>query len=105
MKKFIIWKCNQAMKFAVIDIETTGLHPLSNRITEIGIVLIENGIITDRYEKLFNPEENLPHKISLLTGLTNAMLENASFFSGHAMEIDELKAGYRVVSHHVNVGY
>jgi DNA polymerase III epsilon subunit-like protein len=55
MKKFIIWKCNQAMKLAVIDIETTGLHPLSNRITEIGIVLIENGIITDRYEKLFNP--------------------------------------------------
>jgi DNA polymerase III subunit epsilon len=41
----------------------------------------------------------------LLTGLTNAMLENASFFSEHAMEIDELTAGYRVVAHHVNFDY
>jgi DNA polymerase-3 subunit epsilon len=93
------------MKFAVIDIETTGLHPLSNRITEIGIVFIENGIITKRYEKLFYPEENLPHKISLLTGLTNAILENAPLFIEHAVEIDKLTSGYRIVAHHVNFDY
>ena len=38
--------------FAVIDFETTGLSPaMGDRATEVGVVILSNGKIVDRYPK------------------------------------------------------
>ncbi|MDO5063021.1 MAG: PolC-type DNA polymerase III [Peptostreptococcaceae bacterium] len=60
--------------FVVFDIETTGLSSSNDKITEIGAVKIEDGVIVDRYSQLINPQRKLSPKIIELTGITDEML-------------------------------
>jgi DNA polymerase III epsilon subunit-like protein len=46
-------------KFVVYDIETTGLNYDIDKITEIGAILIEDGIITMSFSTLVNPEVHI----------------------------------------------
>jgi DNA polymerase-3 subunit epsilon len=73
--------------FTVVDVETTGLSPDRNRITEIGIVKIKNGEIISEYEKLVNPGQFIPHEISRLTGITNEMVYGQPAFEEIAGEV------------------
>jgi DNA polymerase III subunit epsilon len=59
------------LKFAIVDIETTGGSAKTNAITEIAIIRLEDGKEIDRYETLINPNRLIPPKISSLTGITN----------------------------------
>src|SRR5690606_836522 len=63
-------------KFVVLDIETTGLSPINDMITEIGAVKIVNGEIVEEYNQLINPERNIPDHIVELTGITNEMVKD-----------------------------
>ena len=62
--------------FVVFDIETTGLDPLQDHITEIGAVRIENGRISDRFHSLVNPGVPIPENIVELTGITDEMVKD-----------------------------
>lgn len=63
---------------AVIDFETTGMSPEQGaRATEIGAVLIRDGVVIDRYSNLMNTGAWVPPFIEQLTGITNEMLEDA----------------------------
>ena len=62
--------------FVVFDIETTGLSPKNDMITEIGAVKISKGVIVDRYSQLINPGVKIPKKIIELTGITDDMVKN-----------------------------
>ena len=65
-------------RYAVIDFETTGFSPQNgDRVIEIGVVMIENYRIIDRYESLINPGVPIPGRIKELTGITTAMVRNA----------------------------
>lgn len=63
-------------EFTVFDIETTGLSPIKDKITEIGAVKIKQGKITDRYSELINPEISIPDNITRLTGITDSMVKD-----------------------------
>ena len=59
----------------MLDFESTGLNTGKARITEIGAVRLENGIVTDSFEMLVDPEETLERKVTELTGISDAMLK------------------------------
>ena len=59
------------------DIETTGLKVQREAITEIGAVVLKNGQITDKFQTFVNPGRRLTPEIIGLTGITDAMLEDA----------------------------
>lgn len=63
---------------AFIDLETTGLDPESDRITEVGVIVLRFDSNKQKgYSQLVNPGRTLPDHIVKLTGITDEMLEKA----------------------------
>lgn len=63
--------------FVVVDLETTGGSHSSSAITEIGAVKIRGGEIIGEFQTLVNPESPIPAFITVLTGITDAMVVEA----------------------------
>ncbi|MYM67448.1 3'-5' exonuclease [Pseudoduganella sp. FT55W] len=62
----------------MLDFETTGLSPQQgDRITEVAALRIVGGEIVDRYVSLVNCGVRIPSFITGLTGITQAMVDNA----------------------------
>ena len=64
-------------EFVAFDLETTGLSSRSDRIIEIGAVVLKNGEEVDRFQTFVDPERPLERKIVELTGITDEMLVGA----------------------------
>lgn len=64
-------------EFVVFDIETTGLSPLRDKITEIGAVRIRGGEILQRYQTFVDPGVPISEEITALTGITDEMVAGA----------------------------
>jgi DNA polymerase III epsilon subunit family exonuclease len=63
--------------FVVVDVETTGLSPTEDRITEIAMMRLKNGILQDEFSTLINPLVTIPASITNLTGIDNLMVADA----------------------------
>ena len=64
------------MKYAVLDFETTGSLP-TDEIFQVGLVIIEDDQIVDRYTSLVKPHSSIPPFISALTGIHNIDVADA----------------------------
>lgn len=91
--------------YAIVDIETTGNYAAGNRITEIAIVILHNGIIVERFESLVNPQQPIPYFIQTLTGITDEMVENSPVFGELASRIFNLLQHTIFIAHNVNFDY
>ena len=60
--------------YVVFDIETTGFSAYSHKITEIGAVKIESGVITEEFHQLIDPGVPVPWRITEITGITDDLL-------------------------------
>jgi DNA polymerase-3 subunit epsilon len=63
--------------FCVVDLETTGGSPATCRITEVGAVKVRGGDVLGEFSTLVNPGEPIPTFITMLTGITDAMVAPA----------------------------
>ena len=63
--------------FVVVDLETTGGSHTNSDITEIGAVKIRGGEIIGEFQTLVNPGSPIPAFITVLTGITDAMVLEA----------------------------
>ncbi len=63
--------------YVVVDIETTGGHPINNEIIEIGAVYVENGEVKASFNELVRPNELISDYIIGITGITNEMVADA----------------------------
>lgn len=91
--------------FAIIDVETTGLNPAGERITEIAVYLHDGHKITDEYQTLVNPEKRISHQITSLTGISNRMVTDQPRFCEVAKEIVEMTESRIIVGHNVSFDY
>ena len=87
-------------KYAVVDLEATSAGS-NAKIIQVGIVLIENGVITERYATDVNPHQSLDSHIIDLTGLTDERLSQAPDFNQVARDIYQLLEGAIFVAHNV----
>lgn len=93
----------EKLKFAVVDLETTGHSPeKGDRIIQIAIMFIENGSLTHEYVRFVNPGQRIPVFIQELTDISNEEVENAPIFEEIAQEVYELLDGWIFVAHNTN---
>lgn len=60
--------------FVVVDLETTGGDRNGDQITEIGAVKVCGGEVLGTFHTLINPGRAIPPRITMLTGLTDAVV-------------------------------
>ncbi|RYF54952.1 MAG: hypothetical protein EOO27_22360, partial [Comamonadaceae bacterium] len=84
--------------FAVIDVETTGLSPKSDRIVELAVVRIDQrGDVVDEWSTRFNPEG--PVGATHIHGITQADVASAPLFRELASHIVPYIAGLPIAAH------
>lgn len=98
---------NEEMKkpildYVIIDCETTGLNPKSNRIIEIAALKVSNGEVVDRFSTLINPQKNVTRKITQMTGITNEMLMDAPFEEDVIVDFINFIDGNVIIGYNVN---
>jgi DNA polymerase-3 subunit alpha (Gram-positive type) len=63
--------------YCVLDLETTGFSPVTEKITEIGIMKFNDGKVIDQFSCFVNPEKPIPAKVIAVTNITDDMVKNA----------------------------
>ena len=91
--------------YSIIDIETTGNGLKGNRITEIAIFRFNGDTVVDEFTSLVNPMMPIPYYITGLTGITDAMVQNAPTFEQISERILEMTKDCVFVAHSVNFDY
>lgn len=91
--------------YVVVDVETTGGSAAFHKITEIGAVKIQNGLIIDEFQTLINPERPIPPFITHITGITDEMVADAPKFSEIAEDFLKFTEGAVFVAHNANFDY
>ncbi|MDC5696719.1 DEDD exonuclease domain-containing protein [Intrasporangium calvum] len=89
--------------FVVVDLESTGGSPAQCGITEIGAVKVRAGVVLGEFQTLVNPAEPIPAFISVLTGITDAMVAEAPRIESAFPAFLEFAAGSVLVAH--NAGF
>ncbi|WP_066589073.1 DEDD exonuclease domain-containing protein [Cellulomonas timonensis] len=85
--------------FVVVDLETTGGTPQSSAITEIGAVKVRGGEVLGEFQTLVNPGGPIPAFISVLTGITTAMVVEAPRIEEVLPSFLEFARGAVLVAH------
>jgi DNA polymerase III subunit epsilon len=87
----------------VLDFETTGLSPDQGaRPTEVAAVAVQGGRIIARYQSLMNAGVYVPHYITALTGITNAMVRAAPPVKQVMRELHQFVGDHPVVAHNAS---
>lgn len=89
---------------AFVDLETTGATASQDRITEIGIILVDDSGVQE-WSSLVNPETRISGFIESLTGISNEMVSDAPRFCDLASRIYKMLEGRIFVAHNARFDY
>jgi DNA polymerase-3 subunit epsilon len=86
--------------FAVVDVETTGARSgKGDRITEIAVYSLRDGVIEPVFASLVNPERPIPRFVSTLTSITNEMVREEPTFADIAGRVTDALSGHIFAAH------
>lgn len=91
--------------WAFLDLETTGASARSDRITEVALIRVDNGVEVDEWSQLVNPGMPIPSQIQHLTGITNRMVADAPPFAGIAAALLERIGSSVMVAHNARFDF
>ena len=92
-------------RVACVDLETTGGTAAQHRVTEVGIVLLEDGVVVDEWSSLVNPCQRIPPAIQRFTGITDEMVADAPTFDELRSEVRSRLEGRLFVAHNARFDY
>ena len=86
-------------EYCVLDLETTGFSPITEKITEIGMMKIKNGEVIDEFECFVNPEKPIPQRVIDVTHITDDMVKDAETIDKIIPKIIEFMGDDVLVAH------
>jgi len=90
--------------FVVVDVETTGSRAYGgDRVTEVAVVLVRDGVATTVFDTLINPERSIPPAIVAITNITWEMVKDAPRFADVCDQLLGVLEGHVFVAH--NAGF
>ncbi len=92
----------RSLSFCVIDLETTGGNPETEKIIEIGMVRVENRKVTEERSFLINPEKDIPDFVQKLTGIKKADVEHSPKIEEVIDEITQFIGSSILVAHNTS---
>jgi len=95
----------QLKSLVFVDTETTGLNAGVDRVIEIGILRVENGVVKQKYSRIINPMIEVPEFSYKMTGIKKKEIKNAPTFAEVKNEIYELLHGALFVAHNAKFDY
>jgi DNA polymerase-3 subunit epsilon len=88
-----------------VDLETTGGNPAYHRITEVGIVRVQSGVLLEEWSSLVNPECPISPYIEAFTGISSEMVAAAPLFADIAATVLEKLRGAVFIAHNARFDY
>ncbi len=88
--------------YCVLDLETTGFSPLTEKITEIGIMKLKAGKVIDEFSCFVNPEKPIPARVIEVTNITDYMVKDAETIDKVFPKILEFIEGSILVAHNAD---
>lgn len=86
--------------FVVVDVETTGSRAFGNdRVTEVAVVRVHNGVATTVFDSLVNPERSIPPSVVAITNITWEMVKDAPRFRDICPQLLGVLEGHVFVAH------
>lgn len=93
------------MKYAIIDVETTGLSGTANKVTEIAVVIHDGVKVVEEFHTLVNPQVPIAPYVVGLTGIDDNMVKDAPVFNEIASQLVEMTESCVFVAHNVSFDY
>lgn len=90
---------------AFVDIETTGCYAGRHRIIDVAVIGATGDRLDFEWQSLVHPGSRVSAGITALTGIDDALLENAPPFEDVAAELARRLAGRVFVAHNVRFDY
>ncbi len=90
---------------AIVDLETTGGRATRDRVTEVGVVLVDGGGAVAEHAWLVHPGVRIPPFISRLTGIDDGLVADAPPFGALARELLELLDGRLFIAHNARFDF
>jgi DNA polymerase-3 subunit epsilon len=91
--------------YAVIDVETTGGSPATDRIIEVAVIVYDGEREVDRFATLVNPLRPIDPYVTRLTGITQDMVSMAPLFEHIHQRILDLTHEAVFVAHNVKFDF
>ena len=88
--------------YVLVDIETTGLSPVSDEIIEIGAIKVVDNKIIDTYNELIRINRKLSNFIVNLTGITDEMLKKGKMPEEVLKGFVDFTGNNVIIGHNVN---
>lgn len=89
-------------KCVIIDLETTGLHPQTDRIIEVGAIKYEKGQEVGRFQSLLKQDAPVPQPILSLTGIRETELaEKGKSTKDVMLGLIDFLSDFPIVSHNI----
>lgn len=87
--------------YVAVDLETTGIGTKREKITEIGMVKVVDGVVVDTYHTLVNPFRAIPERVVELTGITDEMVKDAPGIEEILSDVIAFCDGFPLLGHQI----
>jgi len=86
-------------RYCVIDVETTGFSPATDRVVEVACALVDGDCVVGRWEMLVNPGIAIPPAATAVHGITDRMVSGAPGVGSALRQVRRFSRGRVVAAH------